>query len=140
LGIKANITLVDGAQYTERSRTLDFDMMPFARDLSLSPGNEQFLYWSSDNAELEGTRNMMGVKSDALDVMLDRIMTAKSLDELNAITRAMDRILTAGRFVIPIYHDGPSRIAHKSTLKRPENTPIYGDRIGYFPDVWWHQN
>ncbi len=140
LGIKANITLVDGAQYTERSRTLDFDMMPFARDLSLSPGNEQILYWSSDNAELEGTRNMMGVKSDALDAMLDRIMTAKSLDELNAITRAMDRILTAGRFVIPIYHDGPSRIAHKSTLKRPEHTPIYGDRIGYFPDVWWHQN
>jgi peptide/nickel transport system substrate-binding protein len=140
LGIKANITLVDGAQYTERSRTLDFDMMPFARDLSLSPGNEQILYWSSNNAELEGTRNMMGVKSDALDAMLDRIMTAKSLDELNAITRAMDRILTAGRFVIPIYHDGPSRIAHKSTLKRPENTPIYGDRIGYFPDVWWHQN
>ncbi len=140
LGIKANITLVDGAQYTERSRTLDFDMMPFARDLSLSPGNEQILYWSSNNAELEGTRNMMGVKSDALDAMLDRIMTAKSLDELNAITRAMDRILTAGRFVIPIYHDGPSRIAHKSTLKRPEHTPIYGDRIGYFPDVWWHQN
>jgi len=139
LGIKATITLVDGAQYTERSRSLDFDMMPFARDLSLSPGNEQVLYWLSDNADLEGTRNMMGVKSDALDAMLDRIMIAKSLDELNAVTRAMDRILTAGRYVIPIYHDGPSRIAHKRSLKKPQTPPIYGDRIGYFPDVWWYE-
>jgi len=131
--------LVDGAQYAERSRTLDFDMMPFARDLSLSPGNEQILYWSSENADLEGTRNMMGVKSAALDAMLDRIMTSKTLEELNSITRAMDRILTAGRFVIPIYTDGPSRIAHKSNLKKPSYIPIYGDRIGYFPDVWWHE-
>ena len=138
LGIKTTITLVDGAQYAERSRTLDFDMMPFARDLSLSPGNEQILYWSSENADLEGTRNMMGVKSAALDAMLDRIMTSKTLEELNSITRAMDRILTAGRFVIPIYTDGPSRIAHKSNLKKPSYIPIYGDRIGYFPDVWWH--
>jgi len=139
LGITANVTLVDGAQYAERSRTLDFDMMPFARDLSLSPGNEQYLYWSSDYATTEGTRNMMGLASPAMDAMLDRIMQAKSLDELNAITRAMDRILMAGRYVIPIYHNGPSRIAHKSTLKKPDNTPIYGDRIGYFPDVWWHE-
>ena len=139
LGIKTTITLVDGAQYAERSRTLDFDMMPFARDLSLSPGNEQILYWSSENADLEGTRNMMGVKSVALDAMLDRIMTSKTLEELNSITRAMDRILTAGRFVIPIYTDGPSRIAHKSNLKKPSYIPIYGDRIGYFPDVWWHE-
>lgn len=139
LGIKTTITLVDGAQYAERSRTLDFDMMPFARDLSLSPGNEQILYWSSENADLEGTRNMMGVKSAALDAMLDRIMTSKTLEELNSITRAMDRILTAGRFVIPIYTDGPSRIAHKSNLKKPSYIPIYGDRIGYFPDVWWHE-
>lgn len=140
LGITANVTLVDGAQYAERSRTLDFDMMPFARDLSLSPGNEQYLYWSSDYATTEGTRNMMGLASPAMDAMLDRIMQAKSLDELNAITRAMDRILMAGRYVIPIYHNGPSRIAHKSTLKKPDHTPIYGDRIGYFPDVWWHED
>jgi len=140
LGISANITLVDGAQYAERSRTLDFDMMPFARDLSLSPGNEQYLYWSSDYADAEGTRNMMGLASPAMDAMLDRIMQAKTLDELNAVTRAMDRILMAGRYVIPIYHNGPSRIAHKSTLKKPDNTPIYGDRIGYFPDVWWHED
>lgn len=139
LGITATITLVDGAQYAERSRTLDFDMMPFARDLSLSPGNEQYLYWSSDYANTEGTRNMMGLASPAMDALLDRIMQAKTLDELNAVTRAMDRILMAGRYVIPIYHDGPSRIAHKSTLKKPDHTPIYGDRIGYFPDVWWYE-
>jgi peptide/nickel transport system substrate-binding protein len=43
----------------------------------------------------------------------------------------------AGRYVIPIYHNGPSRIAHKSNLRYPSKTPLYGDRIGFFPDVWW---
>ena len=59
------------------------------------------------------------------------------MEELQSITRAMDRILMAGRYVIPIYHNGPSRIAHRSYLKYPANTPLYGDRIGFFPDVWW---
>ena len=137
LGIEAEISLVDGAQYAERIRALDFDMTPYRRDLSLSPGNEQKLYWSSEMADVDGTRNLMGVKSPALDALIEGLVHAKSQDDVQTITRAMDRVLMAGRYVIPIYHDGVSRIAHKANLKYPENLPLYGDRIGFLPDVWW---
>ena len=137
LGIDVQIELVDSSQYWERIKKLEFDMAPYSRDLSLSPGNEQYLYWSSEYADVEGTRNLMGLKSPTMDKLLEKIMKSDSLEELQSITRAMDRILMAGRYVIPIYHNGPSRIAHKSHLKYPEKTPLYGDRIGFFPDVWW---
>ena len=137
LGIDVKIELVDSSQYWERIKKLEFDMAPYARDLSLSPGNEQYLYWSSEYADVEGTRNLMGLKSPTMDKLLDKIMKSKSMKELQSITRSMDRILMAGRYVVPIYHNGPSRIAHKSNLKYPSKTPLYGDRIGFFPDVWW---
>ena len=137
LGIDVRIELVDSSQYWERIKKLEFDMVPYARDLSLSPGNEQHLYWSSEYADVEGTRNLMGLKSPTMDKLLNKIMKSKSMKELQSITRAMDRILMAGRYVIPIYHNGPSRIAHKSNLRYPSKTPLYGDRIGFFPDVWW---
>ena len=140
LGIDVKIELVDSSQYWERIKKLEFDMVPYARDLSLSPGNEQHLYWSSEYADVEGTRNLMGLKSPTMDKLLDKIMKSKSMKELQSITRAMDRILMAGRYVIPIYHNGPSRIAHKSNLRYPSKIPLYGDRIGFFPDVWWKAN
>lgn len=88
-------------------------------------------------ADAEGTRNLMGLKSKVMDHLLDQIMKSATQDDLKSVTKAMDRVLMAGRYVIPIYHDGLSRIAHNKALKKPENVPIYGDRIGYFPDVWW---
>ena len=140
LGIDVRIELVDSSQYWERIKKLEFDMVPYARDLSLSPGNEQHLYWSSEYADVEGTRNLMGLKSPTMDKLLNKIMKSSSINELQSITRAMDRILMAGRYVIPIYHNGPSRIAHKSDIRYPNKTPLYGDRIGFFPDVWWKDN
>ena len=140
LGIDVKIELADSSQYWERVKKLEFDMAPYSRDLSLSPGNEQYLYWSSEYADVEGTRNLMGIKSPTMDNLLNKIMKSSSLRELQSITRAMDRLLMAGRYVIPIYHNGPSRIAHKSNLKYPDKTPLYGDRIGFFPDVWWKEN
>ena len=140
LGVDVKIELVDSSQYWERIKKLEFDMAPYSRDLSLSPGNEQYLYWSSEYADVEGTRNLMGLKSPIMDKLLNKIMKSSSINELQSITRAMDRILMAGRYVIPIYHNGPSRIAHKSDILYPNKTPLYGDRIGFFPDVWWKDN
>ncbi|WP_425519530.1 extracellular solute-binding protein [Thalassovita aquimarina] len=139
LGIEMRIDEVDNAQYAEREARQDFDMMPFIRYLSLSPGNEQALYWGSDRADIEGSRNLMGVKNPAIDAMIDTMLTARSSEDFTAAARALDRLLMAGRYVIPIWGGGPSRIAHSRALHFPSNTPIYGDRIGWAPDVWWYQ-
>lgn len=139
LGIKARIRPVDNAQYAAAEAAQDFDMMPFRRDLSLSPGNEQRLYWGAAGAGTPGTRNVMGMQVPAADAMIDHMLNTDSREEFIAATRALDRVLMAGRYVIPVWTTNVDRIAHARQLKFPENTPIYGDRIGWMPDVWWFE-
>jgi len=137
MGITPTVTTIDSAQYQERTNTYDFDMTYYRRGLSLSPGNEQKLYWGCDGVEAEGTRNWMGMCSPAAEDLIDTILNSQSRDDFIAATRALDRVLTTGRYVIPIYQWNISRIAHAKELKYPEELPIYGDWIGWQPDVWW---
>ncbi|NBD28935.1 MAG: ABC transporter substrate-binding protein [Alphaproteobacteria bacterium] len=137
LGITPTVTLVDSAQYRERTDAYEYDMTYFRRGLSLSPGNEQYLYWGSENADTPGGRNLMGVKSEAVDAMIDRLLTSESQDDFRAATRALDRLLTSGRYAIPIYQWNISRIAHDNRLHYPDTMPIFGDWPGWLPDVWW---
>lgn len=139
LGINATVTTIDGAQYKERTDVYDFDMTYFRRGLSLSPGNEQMLYWGSQGVTEPGSRNVMGMNSPAAEAMIAQILNSTSRDDFVAATKALDRILTTGRYVIPIYDWNVSRIAHAKELKFPETLPIYGDWIGWQPDVWWYE-
>lgn len=138
LGIQVTTEQVDNAQYVGRTGELDFDVTPFRRALSLSPGNEQRLYWGSENADTPGTRNLMGVASPAVDAMIDAMLASETPEDFTAATRALDRVLTAGRYVIPIWSFDVGRIAHIRELKFPETVPIYGDGPQYMPEVWWY--
>ncbi len=137
MGIIPTITVIDSAQYNERINQFDFDMTFFRRGLSLSPGNEQRLYWGSDAADAPGSRNLMGVKSPAADAMIDVLLNATSQEEFIAAARALDRVLTSGRYVIPIYQWNIARIAHARQLHYPKHTPVYGDWIDWMPNAWW---
>ena len=139
LGIELRITIVDSAQYTERTNAYDFDMTQHIRSLSLSPGNEQILYWGSKGVTDPGTRNWMGMNSPAAEAMIQTMLSSTDINDYIAATQALDRILTAGRYVIPIWYSKVSRIAHASTLHYPERLPLYGDWAGFQPDVWWYQ-
>ena len=139
LGTEVSVTVVDGAEYKERTNMFDFDMTWYARGLSLSPGNEQNLYWGSEAADTEGSRNWMGMKSPAAEAMIEKLLTSKSQDDFRAAAQALDRVLTSGRYVIPIWHSPVSRIAHVRELRYPEALPMYGDWIGFQPDVWWFE-
>ncbi|HKK98230.1 MAG TPA: extracellular solute-binding protein [Marivita sp.] len=137
MGIFPTVTTIDSAQYRERTQNYDFDMTYYRRGLSLSPGNEQYLYWGCDGVGEPGTRNWMGMCSPAAEAMIDTIVNSTTRDDFLAATRALDRILTTGRYVIPIYQWNISRVAHAKELKYPEELPIYGDWIGWQPNVWW---
>ncbi|MEM7520250.1 MAG: extracellular solute-binding protein [Pseudomonadota bacterium] len=138
LGIAASVERVDGAQIVERLDAFDFDITTFRRALSLSPGNEQRFYWGSEAADQPGTRNVMGAQSPAIDAMIDTMLTARRAEEFTHATRALDRLLTAGRYVIPIWQFDEGRIAHKKELRFPDYIPIYGDGAEYMPAVWWY--
>jgi peptide/nickel transport system substrate-binding protein len=140
LGIDARITTVDSAQYKERTNAYDFDMSHYIRSLSLSPGNEQMLYWGSAGVTEPGTRNWMGMNSPAAEAMISTMLASTTRDEFITATHALDRILTAGRYVIPIWYADRSRIAHDRHLHYPSTLPIYGDWIGFQPDVWWYED
>lgn len=137
LGITATVTEVDSAQYTERANALDFDMTYYRVGLSLSPGNEQYLYFGSEQADTGG-RNLMGVKSPAVDALIGNILNAPDQEDFRAAVQGLDRVLTAGRYVIPFYQWNVARVAHSKDLQFPAHIPLFGDWPGWQPDVWWH--
>ncbi|MEM7091316.1 MAG: ABC transporter substrate-binding protein, partial [Pseudomonadota bacterium] len=83
---------------------------------------------------------LMGVKSPAADAMIDAMLTSESREDFIAATRALDRILISGRYVIPIWSFDIGRIAHAKELKFPDDLPLYGDGPEYMPGVWWYQD
>ena len=139
IGVRATLDVVDNAQYFARIQTFDFDMTDFRRDFSLSPGNEQRAYWGRAAADQPGSRNLMGVKSPAIEAMIARMLETGDQDEFTAAVRALDRVLMTGRYVIPTYAFGVARIAHVRQLRYPERLPVYGDGYWFLPDVWWWQ-
>lgn len=140
LGIVPRVTILDSAQYVERTNRFDFDMTWYERGLSLSPGNEQSLYWGSASADQEGSRNWMGVRSPAVDAMIAEAVNADGAENHVAAVRALDRLLTAGRYVIPVSFPQVSRLAHAARLHFPDRLPLYGDWPGFLPDVWWSED
>lgn len=139
LGIDASVRLVDSAQYTARLIDYDFDMIVHGWSVSLSPGVEQRKYWGGAEGRAPGSRNHMGVDEPAVDAMIDALVQSETRDDLIAAARALDRVLSAGRYVIPFWYAPASRIAHDADLSYPETTPLYGDWTGFLPDVWWRQ-
>ncbi len=137
LGIEVQIETVDDAQFVARTASFDYDVTSFRVALSLSPGTEQLYYWGSESATQEGSRNLMGVQSPAIDAMIDTMLSARSSEEFNAATRALDRVLTSGRYVIPFWQFDEGLIAHDARMKYPDTLPLYGDGPNFMPEVWW---
>ena len=139
IGVTPTVTLLDSAQYIERTNNYQFDMTWFERGLSLSPGNEQLIYWGADGMDRPGSRNWMGMDSPAAEAMIRHMLSAGDEQDFLAATRALDRILTAGRYVIPVSYSRISRLAHKSDLRYPDRIPLYGDWPGFLPETWWNE-
>lgn len=139
IGVTPTVARADSAQFKERTDTYNFDMTYYRRGVSLSPGNEQYSYYGSEAANEVGGRNLMGVQSPAVDAMIGRLLTSDSQDDFVSAVKALDRVLTSGRYVIPIYQWNISRLAHAKDLRYPDYLPIFGDWPGWQPDVWWSE-
>ena len=135
LGISVALRLVDPAQYENRLRQWDFDIVVASWAQSLSPGNEQRGFWGSQAADQPGSRNLVGIKDKAIDTLIDRVIFAKNRDELVAATHALDRVLLWHHFVVPQWYSGAQRTARWDRFSHPENMPKYG--AAAFPTVWW---
>ncbi len=137
IGVDATVRSVDQAQYTNRERNRDFDVIYAGWAQSMSPGNEQFEYWGSQSAAREGSANYGGIADEAVDMLVKQVVFASDREELVAATEALDRVLLANQFVIPSYTSRVARIAYSSRLVHPDPLPEYG--IG-FPTIWWSKD
>lgn len=133
LGIDMSIRTVDPAQYQRRLDDFDFDMVVGSFGQSLSPGNEQRDFWGSVAADTPGSRNLIGIKDPVVDALIDQIISAPDRQTLVARTRALDRVLLWGHYVIPHFHIRDFRVAYWDKFGHPEVTPEYG--LGLW--TWW---
>ena len=133
LGVEVRVRTVDTAQYQNRIDEFDFDMSIQSFPQSLSPGNEQRDWWASSNADVPGSRNLIGIKNPVVDALIEKIIEAPDRSSLIAATRALDRVLLWNHYVIPNYHTRVFRVAYWNRFSRPAITPKYG--LGLF--TWW---
>lgn len=133
LGIAVDVRLIDTNQYVQRVRNFDFDMVVLSLAQSDSPGNEQRDYWHSSNANASGTRNYIGVSDPVVDDLVAKVIQAPDREALITRTRALDRVLLWGHYVVPQWHLAVDRIAYWHKLARPDETPKSGIDLSR----WW---
>jgi microcin C transport system substrate-binding protein len=136
LGIAVSVRTVDEAQYEARLRAWDFDMIIYAWAESLLPGNEQRDFWGSQAADQPGSENVIGIKNPAADAIIEKIVAAKTPDELTAAVHALDRILLWNHYVVPQWGYSKLRTARWDRFSRKDPLPKFG--IAAFPTLWWY--
>lgn len=133
IGIEASIRLVDQSQYVNRLRAFDFDMAMLAWGQSDSPGNEQRDFWSSAAAKAPGSNNYLGVSDPVIDELIESIIAAPDRESLIARTRALDRVLLWGFYVIPAWYSSIDRVLYWNKFSYPAVSPARGVQV----DTWW---
>ena len=133
LGIAAEVRTVDAAQYRHRIDRFDFDMTVAGFGQSEAPGSEQRGYWTSAEAARPGSLNLAGISDPAVDALVELVIAAPDAGALSVRTRALDRVLQWGHYVVPLGHTKTDRVAWWDRFGRPANAP----RAGVDLTFWW---
>ena len=134
IGVAATFRPVDDAQYQRRIQNFDFDITSTIIAQSDSPGNEQREFWSSSRADMPGSRNLIGIKNPVIDDLVEKIITARTREDLVAHVHALDRILQWNYYVIPQWYFGGWRLAWWTKLDHPKKLSGMTPAIA---DTWW---
>ena len=135
-GIQADIRFIDDSQFERRKQNYDYDVIFAHWFMSLSPGNEQAYYWSSEAAQTKGSRNYAGVRAREIDGLVKQISDARTRDGLERSVKRLDRLLLRGHYVIPLFFAEKQWLVMDKRLKTPRKNNFYGYRI----DTLWEAN
>ena len=133
IGVTLTVRTVDTSQYRRRTDSFDYDVIVGGFPQSESPGNEQRDFWSSESAQREGSRNALGLADPVVDELVDGVIAAPDRNSLVVRTRALDRVLLWGHYVVPNWYIGSDRIAYWNKFGQPAVVPKDGVQI----DAWW---
>jgi microcin C transport system substrate-binding protein len=134
LGIHARIRRVDPAQYQQRLKDFDFDVTTQRYVMRSTPGVELRSYFGSQSADLDGSLNLAGIKDPAVDALIEKVVAAKTREDMTVAARALDRVLRAGHYWVPHWYKGSNTVAYWDKFSRPETKPKYDRGI---LDTWW---
>jgi microcin C transport system substrate-binding protein len=98
------------------------------------PGPELRSYFGAAAADVRGSANISGIKDPVVDALIEKIVAAEDLESLKAASRALDRVLSWGFYVVPHFYNGETWIAYWDKFGHPERNPRYGVA---FPGAWW---
>jgi microcin C transport system substrate-binding protein len=135
LGITVSVRTVDEAQFENRLRSWDFDIITYGWPETQLPGNELRDYWSSQAADQSGSDNMIGIKDPAVDAMIERVVFAKTYEDLVAAAKALDRVLLWNHYAVPQWSYNKVRTARWDRFSHHDPLPKYG--MSAFPNLWW---
>ena len=133
LGAEVSVRTVETAQFQRRSDDFDYDMIVVGIGQSESPGNEQREFWTCPRRDENGSRNLMGICDPVVDALVETVINASDREGLIAATRALDRVLLWGHYVVPQWHSRKFNVAYWNRFARPEHIP----RTGIAFDTWW---
>jgi len=137
IGIKAQLRTVDAAQFENRRRDYDYDMISLRYGASLAPGTELREYFSSKAADQPGSANTSGIKDPVVDALVDQAIAAKTRHDLVPIIHALDRVLLWGYYIIPNWYSGFYHVAYWDKFGKPAVTPKYASMPSSVIDTWW---
>jgi len=133
LGITLNIRQVDIAQLTNRKRSRDYDMMQSLWAAQPWPSGDLQISWAS--SYINSSYNAPGVKSPAIDALIEKIVAAQGdKEKLLPLGRALDRVLTWNYYMLPMWYMGEDRLARWDKFSLPSVRPVY--TLGF--DTWWY--
>ncbi|MGB0360558.1 MAG: extracellular solute-binding protein, partial [Endozoicomonas sp.] len=136
MGITLKIRTVDTAQYIERVRNQDYDMILHTFPHTPSPGTELISHWGSASVDQHGSRNLAGVNLKSVDALTEKISIAKSRQELLTLVRALDRAILWNHYVLPLWYLPDWLVVHKKHLRYPENPAPYTLELS----TWWYED
>src|SRR5690606_41361556 len=92
LGIQVRTNLADAATLRARLRTFEFDYTSVSLREARMPGDELWRVFNSAAADRPGSENLAGVKSPAVDALIQHLLNAGNQEELHTAARELDRV------------------------------------------------
>ncbi len=138
LGMQVNYKVIDFAILQKRMDVFDFEIISNRLIGSEAPGTELLERYGSKAADTEGSSNVIGLKSPAVDAILDQVISAQTRPELVVRLRALDRVLRHGHYAVPHWHSGVQRVAWRAgRFEQRAVTPRYYQPESWVSSVWW---
>ena len=135
LGIDARGQRIDPAQYTERERGHDYDMIFDGYVAFIDTGTGLHQRFGSEAAD--DVFNPAGLRSPLVDRIIDISLMAESPEDRDAALSALDRVLRYERIMVPVWFNASEWVAYWDIFRHPAEFPQYSSGV---LDWWWHDD